>query len=212
MDSILESSVHEDGNSFSMHVCCHMKRGARPISMYLSKPVVTYRTYTWKLPSTKIHLISIIEATARHHFPFFTGFYFSSMLIAQLLYAMVVKQIVRSYSECNKHYETPMFPTYHGQPNWQYRSNQALPRPPKGIQRILIKFSIEWDNYQGQKRVRRQKKNATHMKQNVPTSLKRTIRSQNTWSMSIQDHHDVFNGMLHRFGPLKVRNKREMKS
>ena len=36
-DSILESSVHEDGNSFSMTVYCHTKREARPIRYtYLS--------------------------------------------------------------------------------------------------------------------------------------------------------------------------------
>ena len=37
MDSILESSVQEDGNSFSMNVCCYTKREARPFPCtYLS--------------------------------------------------------------------------------------------------------------------------------------------------------------------------------
>ena len=162
MDSILESSVHEDGNSFSMNGCCHTKRECT----YLRAKSIIKQN-----PSNLNH-----RSYRKASFYFFTGFYFSSISIEQLLDAMVVKKIVRSQSECNKQHDTPMFPTYHGHQKWPYGSDPQSPCPPKGIKRIQMKRSIEC--YQmgqlsrtetSEKQSKRQEKNATHMKQNVPT-------------------------------------------
>ena len=56
-----------------------------------------------------------------------------------------------------------MFPTYHGHQKWQYGSHPQSPRPPKGIELILRQCFIEWDDYQGQKRVRTTRKGKRRM-------------------------------------------------
>ena len=115
--------------------------------------------------------------------------------------------------QISRHTHVPYVPW---SPKMTIRKPSVIPTPTQGYQKNPNEMIYRMEQLSGtktrSKQSKKRKKNAIHMKQNVPTSLKTTIRNQYAWSVPIQDHHDVLTWMLHRYVPLKGKNKREMKS